>query len=282
MKKYGLIGCPLGHSLSPAIHKRLFELYNFPAEYSLIEISPEELKGQFCELEKLEGFNATIPHKLAIIEYCDILDESAKRYGSVNCVKNGAEKKGYNTDVLGFTKSIELMGASLACKTLLIGCGGVGRMMAIEAALNSADLTIALFKKDEEAVKSVVAEIMAIKPDAKVKMVFINGDVISISDFGINPDFELILNASPIGMYPKIDNMPCDEKLLEKARFVFDVVYNPRDTLLVKTASNLGIKAMSGMSMLVLQAAAAHEIWNGAKFSDSDIKQIISDMEALV
>lgn len=282
MKTYAIIGYPLGHTLSPNIHERLFKLSGKEANYVKMEIPPEELKAKYDELSALGGFNITIPHKVPIIEYCDRLDEGAARYGSVNCLKNGEEKVGYNTDVLGFTKSIELMGASLSSKVLLIGCGGVGRMMAIETALSGGELTIAVLKSDEALVNAVISEIKKMKPDAEVNYVFIGGSVVSASDFAEKPVFDLIVNASPVGMFPKVDRMPCDENMLENVKFVFDVVYNPRDTLLVKTAEKHGVKAMSGMAMLVLQAVAAHEIWNGSAFKDEDIRQLISDMEALV
>ncbi len=282
MKTYAIIGYPLGHTLSPNIHERLFRLSGKEANYVKMEIPPEELTAKHGELSALGGFNITIPHKVPIIDYCDRLSEGAKRYGSVNCVKNSDEKVGYNTDVLGFTKSIDLLGASLSSKVLLIGCGGVGRMMAIETALSGGDLTIAVLKSDEALVNAVVSEIKEMKPEAKVKVVFIGGSVISAEDFSEAPVFDLLVNASPIGMFPKVDRMPCDENLLENVKYVFDVVYNPRDTLLVKTAEKHGVKAMSGMAMLVLQAVAAHEIWNGSEFKESDIKQLISDMEALV
>lgn len=282
MKTYAIIGYPLGHTLSPNIHERLFSLSGREAYYVKMEIPPEELEAKYDELSALGGFNITIPHKVPIIKYCDRLDEGAARYGSVNCLKNGDEKVGYNTDVLGFTKSIDLLGATLSSKVLLIGCGGVGRMMAIETALKGGDLTIAVLKTDKQLAEAVVSEIKNAKSDAKVKIVYIGGNVIAPEDFPEAPDFDLLVNASPIGMFPKVDRMPCDESLLDGVKFVFDVVYNPRDTLLTKTAEKHGIKAMSGMAMLVLQAVAAHEIWNGSKFEEADIKQLISDMEALV
>ncbi len=282
MKTYAILGYPLGHTLSPQIHERLFSLSGKEAEYIKLEISPDDLKSQYGKLSCLGGFNITIPHKISIIDYCDRLDGGAARYGSVNCLKNGEEKVGYNTDVLGFTKSIDLMGASLASRVLLIGCGGVGRMMAIETALSGGSLTIAALPSDKEAVNAVADEIKKHKADAKVNTVFFSGKVVSLADFENKPQFDLIINASPVGMYPKTENMPCSEELLDCTDYVFDVIYNPRDTLLVKTAEKHGKKAMSGMAMLVLQAVAAHEIWNNSHFEESDIKQLIADMEALV
>lgn len=276
MEKYCLIGHPLGHSLSPQIHTRLFELSGKPAEYSLNDISPEELPQKYAFLDEFTGINVTIPHKVAIIDYCAKLSEGAKRYSSVNCVKGG-EKLGCNTDVIGFTKSIEMLGASLNSKVTVIGCGGVGRMICIEAALEGAELTIAALKSDLPLAEKVVEEIKAQKPDASVKITIIENGCLDETDGG-----DLLINACPVGMFPKSDKMPCTEEVVEKFAFVFDVVYNPKETLLVKTAREKGKKGLNGMAMLVLQAVAAHEIWYGAKFNKSDIDKLITDMENLI
>ena len=276
MEKYCLIGHPLGHSLSPQIHTRLFELSGKPAEYSLNDISPEELPKKYAFLDEFMGINVTIPHKVAIIDYCAKLSEGAKRYSSVNCVKGG-EKLGCNTDVIGFTKSIEMLGASLNSKVTVIGCGGVGRMICIEAALEGAELTIAALKSDLPLAEKVVEEIKAQKPDASVKITIIENGCLDETDGG-----DLLINACPVGMFPKSDKMPCTEEVVEKFAFVFDVVYNPKETLLVKTAREKGKKGLNGMAMLVLQAVAAHEIWYGAKFNKNDIDKLITDMENLI
>lgn len=281
MKKFCLIGHPLGHSLSPQIHKRLFELSGENAEYSLEDIAPEELKDKFGFLSEFDGFNITIPHKVSIIDYCDKLSDGANRYRSVNCVKNGAEKLGFNTDCIGFTKSIGLLGASLSSNVLLIGCGGVGRMMAIETALEGGRLTIAALENDLPLAANVIGEIQKLKPDAEVKAVKIPADGLSNAALG-NEKFDLLVNACPVGMFPKIDRMPCLPEVLDNVNFVFDAIYNPKETLLAKTARSKGCKAMTGMAMLVLQAAAAHEIWDGAEYRKDDIDALISDMEALV
>ncbi len=281
MRRFGLIGHPLGHSLSPQIHTRLFELSGEAVDYNLYDITPEDLKGKFDFLAELDGFNVTIPHKVDIIGYCDRLSEGAERYRSVNCLKNGAEKVGYNTDVLGFTKSIELLGASLCSKVLLIGCGGVGRMMAIETALEGGNLTVAALKSDLPLAENVEKEIRARKPDAKFKIAVIGENGLSCGDLN-GESFDLMINACPVGMFPKVDRMPCLPEVLDSVKYVFDAVYNPKDTLLAKTAREKGAKAMTGMAMLVLQAVAAHEIWDNAHYNKEDIDKLISDMEELV
>lgn len=281
MRKFCLIGHPLGHSLSPQIHARLFELSGEKVEYTLEDIAPEELESKFGFLSEFDGFNITIPHKVGIIGYCDELSDGAERYKSVNCLKNGAKKIGYNTDCIGFTKSIELLGASLGSKVLLIGCGGVGRMMAIETAREGGDLTIAALENDLPLAANVIGEIQAMNPTAKVKAVKIPADGLSAAALG-NEKFDLLVNACPVGMFPKVDRMPCLPEVLDNVRFVFDAIYNPKETLLAKTAREKGCKAMTGMAMLVLQAVAAHEIWDNAAYNKEDIDKLIEDMEALV
>lgn len=281
MRKFGLIGHPLGHSLSPQIHTRLFELSGETVDYQLYDIPPEELESKFGFLETLDGFNITIPHKVGIIEYCGALSEGAQRYRSVNCVSNKETKVGYNTDVLGFTKSIDMLGASLNSNVLLIGCGGVGRMMAIETALSGGRLTIAALPSDKPLAEKVCEEIRALKPNAEVKTAVISGAALSAADLG-GAEFDLLVNACPVGMFPKTDRMPCAPEVLDGVKFVFDAIYNPKETLLAKTAREKGAKAMTGMAMLVLQAVAAHEIWDNAQYQKSDIDKLIADMEALV
>lgn len=281
MRKFCLIGHPLGHSLSPQIHKRLFELSGEQVEYTLEDIAPEELAGKFGFLEEFSGFNITIPHKVSIIDYCGELSAEAKRYNSVNCVKNGGSKVGSNTDCIGFTKSIDMLGASLKSKVLLIGCGGVGRMMAIETALQGGELSIAALKSDLPLVEKAVEEIHEQNPDAHVRVAMISGSTLSAEDLH-GEKFDLLINSSPVGMFPKTDRMPCSPDILDSVKFVFDAIYNPRETLLVKTAREKGCAALNGMAMLVLQAVAAHEIWDGASYKKEDVDKLISDMEELV
>lgn len=285
MRKFGILGHPLGHSLSPQIHAALFALDGETVDYQMYDIAPEELVGKFDFLATLDGFNITIPHKVSIIDFCDRLDEGAQRYRSVNCVKCGAnspEKVGYNTDVIGFTKSIEALGASLGSKVLLIGCGGVGRMMAIETAMSGGDLTIAALKSDRALAEEVVKEIKALKPNAKVQIAYISGEALDRCDLPEGAEYDLLVNACPVGMFPKVDRMPCTPAVLDGVKFVFDAVYNPKVTLLAKTAREKGARAMTGMAMLVLQAVAAHEIWDGASYKTEDINKIIADMEELI
>ncbi|MBR1740117.1 MAG: shikimate dehydrogenase [Ruminococcus sp.] len=276
MKKYALIGGSLKHTMSPPIHNRLFELKGRSAGYEVIELPPEELADRAAYLRSLNGFNITIPHKIGIIEHCDSLAESALRYNSVNCVDcREGRTTGYNTDCDGFLHTIRAMNAALDGKVLLIGCGGVGRMMAIEAALAGARLTVAVLEQDIPLAEKAKAEILAMKPDAQV-------DIILNTAIDPSAGFDLLMNASPVGMFPKTDACPVSDEVIAASDAVFDVIYNPRRTLLLQKAEQLGKKAAGGMAMLVWQAVKAHEIWDGDEYTDEEVQGIISEMEELV
>lgn len=273
MKKYGLIGHPLGHSMSPFIHKRLFEESGRSAEYSLIDISPEEMSAKLPELlESYDGLNVTIPHKVPIIEYLDSLDESAERYNSVNCIcrKNG-RLTGFNTDCDGFLRSVPEK--NLRERVLLLGCGGVGRMMAIEAVRHGGVVTMAVIPEANKIAGDLAAEV-------KEK---ISGAKISITSMdSISGEFDLLINATPVGMYPKTDACPVSREIISRCGAVFDAVYNPVKTKLIQYAEEMGKTAVGGMSMLVLQAVSAHEIWDGDSYTDEQINKIISESAEIV
>ena len=272
MQKYTLIGYPLGHSMSPMIHERLFAAKNREASYDLTEISPEELSAKAQALKEFKGFNVTIPHKQSIIPFLDEIGGSAKRYNAVNCVVNeNGRLIGYNTDCDGFTDSVKDF--PMDGKVLLIGCGGVGRMMAVEAVLHGADLTIGIRPSSTEKAAALTKEILEMKPDAKVRTV-LTAD--------LDESFDVILNSSPVGMYPQTDACPVSDSLIEKCSYVYDVIYNPVETVLVKKAKAMGKTAVGGCAMLVLQAVKAHELWDGDFYTDEQIQSIIDEMEAQI
>ncbi|MCR5478389.1 MAG: shikimate dehydrogenase [Ruminococcus sp.] len=270
-RKYALLGGKLGHTLSPPIHKRLFELKNREFEYTLIESEPEQLDGKKGELSALAGYNVTIPHKQSVIAFMDRLDDSAKRYGAVNCVDNkGGASVGYNTDCDGFLRSVRAEGGRLDGSVLLLGAGGVGRMMAIETCLAGGRLTMAVLESFMAQTQKVREDILALVPSAQVRIVSI----------GNIPDehFDTLINATPVGMYPKCDACAVTDEVIANADFVFDAIYNPKETLLIQKARAMGKKAVGGMAMLVWQAVSAHEIWDGDSYTDEQVQAIIDEM----
>lgn len=276
MRKFAILGETLGHTMSPPIHKELFEIKNREFEYEILEIAPKDLKANRELLDSLNGYNITIPHKMSIIDFTDELDSSAKRYNSVNCIVNkGGKHIGYNTDCNGFLETIKSMNIKFEGNVLLIGCGGVGRMMAIEAALAGAELYIAVLESDLVLAQKVQKEIKAIKPDAKINIVLnteINTDI----------NYTLLMNACPVGMYPQTDACPVGDEVIKASDAVFDVIYNPIETVLMKKAKTMGKKACGGMAMLVWQAVVAHKIWDGDEYTNEEVQSIIHEMEKKV
>ncbi len=270
MNRYALIGHPLGHSMSPLIHERLFKLSGISDfSYELVDIAPENLSSSEELIKSFKGINVTIPHKQAVIPFMDKLGESAERYNSVNCISNdNGRLTGYNTDCDGFLRSAELL--PISENVAVLGCGGVGRMMAIETALHGGKLTLAVIPQDVKNAQILMAEILSKCSDASVKI----ADISTLDD-----SFDLIINATPVGMYPKVDNCAISDNLINKCSSVFDAIYNPTETLLMKKVRSQGKVAVGGASMLVYQAVKAHEIWYGGEFKAEDISEIIKAVE---
>lgn len=274
MRNFALIGHPLGHTMSPPIHQRLFELSGDTySNYHVLDIPPEKFSAEAPNLMQLNGFNVTIPHKLNIIRYLDKLDLSAKRYGAVNVVKCGEKNVGYNTDVDGFLRSIQALGADLSQKVLLLGCGGAGRMMAIETALAGGDLTIAVRPSSWEKAENTANNIRILDSSARVTLTPMDS---------LKGGYDLILNATPCGMYPHTDELPIKADVLNGVKFVFDAIYNPSKTRLMIEAEQREAKVMGGMNMLVWQAVVAHEIWDQVSYEPAVIQALVSEMEARV
>ena len=233
-KKYALIGYPLGHSMSPIIHKELLKIAFVNGEYDLVEIMKEDLETNFYEnLNKLNGFNITIPHKINIIPFLDELSSKAKLFGSVNTVDIKEEKTiGYNTDCDGFLRSLEAENIKLAGNVLICGSGGVSRMFAFESALAGAKVTLAVRDSSLKAANDIRNEMQEkLSKDC---------DIIFLSE--AKGAYDLIINGTPVGMYPNIDACPLEEKVIKSSKAVFDAIYNPIETKFIKYAREGRIK----------------------------------------
>ena len=267
MKHFALLGHPLGHSISPFIHEALFSLGGRQGDYRLCPLPPEELEQGIPSLLALDGFNITIPYKQAVIPYLDRLDESAARYRSVNTAARDSQGRwvGYNTDAFGFLSALGAMGASLSGEVLLLGSGGTGKMMAVETLLAGGHLTLAVRDPESPSARGLCAFLKELFPGRP---------------FAVTPlsqaagRFDLLLNSTPVGMYPHPDALPVSPELAASVPFVFDAVYNPEDTRLVQAARAGGAVARSGMAMLVRQAARAQEIWLGTPFPEEQLAAI--------
>ena len=267
-KRYSVIGHPIGHTKSPFIHERLFQIGGISGEYSKLDIAPEELEKDFNILSQLNGFNVTIPHKQTIIPLLDKLDESAELCGAVNTVSVGEKVVGYNTDKYGFTTALSRAGIDLSGKILICGIGGASRAVAFAAAEKECKITFGIRKGSEDKARTLCDEIGA-------RFGEIETEIISYDE--ISGEYDLAVNATPVGMYPNTEKSVLTEEQICRCKAVYDLIYNPEETEFLRLTKKNGIKCDGGMSMLVLQAAKAHEIWYGAKFDDKQINQIIED-----
>lgn len=270
IKKYAVIGHPIGHTMSPFIHTRLFQLGDIEAEYTKIDIAPENLAQEYKNtLSKLDGYNITIPHKTNIISLIDEIDDKAKMYGSVNTVANrNGVATGYTTDPDGFLKALESAQISLDGRVVIVGCGGVARTMAYETVLKNLPLLFAVRKEDTQIAQLLCNEIKDTVKGAEADYCLIEE---------LSGDIDLLVNATPLGMHPNIDVQPVSDSVISKCANVFDAVYNPLETLLIKKALANGANAVGGMAMLVWQAVVAQEKWNDVVFDRNDIAKLCID-----
>lgn len=250
MMRYGLIGEKLGHSYSKLIHEKLADY-----TYDLIPLSKEEFTA-FMEEKAFTAINVTIPYKQAVIPYLDELSDSAKAIGAVNAIVNkGGKLYGYNTDYLGFLYTLRNNGIEVkGQKVLVLGNGGAAK--AIVAALTSLSPRELITVKYKEEPDTVTYEQAA----------------------RLHSDATLIVNTSPVGMFPNVDASPMDLTPYTKLNAVVDIIYNPATTKLLAQAEELGAKAVNGMEMLVAQAKYAVELFLDTKISDEAIEAVINDL----
>lgn len=261
--KFGVIGHPIGHTMSPFIQKELFNLRGFDGVYDKYDISPERLKPEMSGvLKDLNGFNVTIPHKIAILPYLDEIDAVAAEYGAVNTVKlQEGRFIGYNTDAYGFKKGLELSGIALAGRVAVYGYGGAARTIITECIKAGCEVAVVTsFERKQTALNAAKK---------------INDKVTVLATEELDSNFDLFINASPVGMYPNSSISPLSYEQLALFSGVYDIVYNPSETELVKMAKNKGIACGTGISMLVCQAQLAQTYWYGAAFSTDETKLVV-------
>lgn len=266
-KHFALIGHPVAHSISPFIHQRLFELSKISAEYKLLDISPSEMSFYLPELKKLDGYNVTIPYKEKIIFFIDNLCSKSALYGCVNTVKNTDSSYGYNTDSYGFLQALNLKKIALNGNITILGCGGAARVFCFEAALAGCKVTLAVRQQS-------LVHATQLKSDVEKAT---RQTICVVSTDNIPSNTDLLINATPVGMYPNDEQIPISAHKLKNCKAIFDAVYNPVETLLIKTAKSNGSRVASGLPMLVFQAVQAHKIWTNSTFEKNDIQQLIED-----
>jgi shikimate dehydrogenase len=266
MIKLGLIGYPLGHSLSPNIHKAALKACGLSGDYSLFSVHPDdlsELKDLLAHVRdgEITGLNVTIPHKQNVIPMLDALTPTAESIGAVNTISMQEGKLiGDNTDAPGFLADLKgLLGkrkeeSGNRKSALVLGAGGSAR--AVVSALTQDGWNIAVTARRPEQALELANQFQT--TDSRITSIELRSFNSPI------PDLSLIVNTTPVGMFPDVDASPwsSDQPFPPNAA-IYDLVYNPRETKLVKDARAADLPATTGLGMLIEQAALAFEIWTG-------------------
>ncbi|OPJ55616.1 shikimate dehydrogenase [Alkalithermobacter paradoxus] len=267
-----LIGHPVKHSFSPNIHNHLFKKYNLNYAYICFDVESNKLKSAIDGIRSLgiKGANVTIPHKTEVIKYLDEISPSAKLIGAVNTIKNENGKLiGYNTDGIGFAKSILDEGYNIKGKNIMIlGSGGGSKGIAVQMALSGCSF-IHIKNRTLDNAKNLC---QILKQNFDIKVKYSN---MKITEEELN-DIDIIINTTPIGMTPNIDQCPIDTNISPKRDvLVCDIVYNPRETQFIQWAKKRGLKSIGGIYMLINQALESFNIWTGVKCDEYDTKEIL-------
>jgi len=256
-KIYGILGYPVKHSFSPAMHNAAFKALNINAEYKLFEIKPQELVSFLGSLREknILGLNVTIPYKEKVIAYLDTISENAKLIGAVNTIKvSDKGLQGFNTDGEGFLKHLtEDLGFNPKDKTIaIIGAGGGAR--AISVYLSKARVRrLNIYDLDKAKLLAVLKSLRDNFKDIEIRQAN------SIAELDIK-NCDLLINATPVGM--KLAD-PClaNATAMHKDLLVYDLIYNPKETKLLKLAKENGTRTSNGLGMLLYQGILSFEIW---------------------
>jgi len=246
-KLYGLLGRTLGHSWSVPIHAALGN-----PSYRLFEMEPEAL-GAFLAREDLGGINVTIPYKRAVMPYCDVISDGARAIGSVNTLVRRSDGKlcAWNTDAAGFCWMVRRAGIDFSgAKVVILGSGGA----------------------------SLTARAMSGELGARETAVISRTGADNYENLGRHADAEIVVNTTPVGMYPDTGSAAADLRVFPRCRGVLDVIYNPRRTALLMQAEELGLPCSDGLPMLVAQAAAAEEYFFGRSIPESENERILAQL----
>jgi shikimate dehydrogenase len=258
---YAIIGHPVGHSLSPLMHTTALKALGLPGDYVAVDVESSSLAQHVRELveQGCAGFNVTIPHKQTIIPFLSEVDEEAMAIGAVNTVvvEHGS-LRGYNTDVYGFQKSLEPFAGRIRDKNVvLLGTGG-GARAAVRCLLKnfqprSLTLVARTFQRGQALAR-------ALDPNIPYRIITFHDNTLQKHLH----DASLIVNATPVGMTPNITASPLPSSTsFHRDQIVFDLIYSPLQTTLLKSAASFGATIVNGLEMLIHQGAKAFELWTG-------------------
>lgn len=246
---YCVLGDPVSHSLSPLMHNTAFEHIGYNGVY--LAFGVKDLSSAVAGIRALgiQGASVTIPHKITVMDYLDEIDEQALKIGAVNTIvnKNG-HLYGYNSDCLGAINALKEKTPIQGKKVVIAGAGGAARAIAFGVLAEGGHLTI----------------LNQIKEEGENLARDLGVHYYPLSDYA-DHDCDILINATPLGMTPNVDDMPVGEEYLKSSMTVMDIVYNPLKTKLLQKAEKAGCKTVDGVSMFVYQGVSQFESWTGEK-----------------
>ncbi len=252
-KIVALIGHPVEHTFSPQMHNSAFSKLKMNWIYTAFDVNPENLNKAIegaCALD-IKGFNVTIPHKVNVIPYLDEIDETAEEIGAVNTI-DFKNLKGYNTDGIGAIKAIEEVTKAKNRNVVIAGAGGASRAIAFYLKKNNAD-EITILNRNIKKAETLACDL--------------NASFDSLNQINIYiPNADILINTTPVGMHPHENDAPIvSAENIHEDLVVFDAVYNPNKTQLLKETVKAGAKPVYGIKMLLYQGAESFRIWTGKK-----------------
>lgn len=270
MGVYGVIGYPISHSMSPLMHNREFQAFQMDDYYTAFSVHPEDLKKAIEGIRALNirGVNVTIPHKVAVMEFLDDIDEEAQLIGAVNTIINENGKLiGSNTDGQGYLRSLtSLIQSSLTSKKVLcIGAGGAARAIVTSLGrhgVGSIDIANRTKSKAEELAEHV--------------QLFVPSKALTLQQAEDNlSHYDIVINTTSVGMSPHVENLPIQVHNLKQGTFVSDLIYNPLTTRFLKEAKDYGALIDNGVGMFVYQGAIAFQKWTGIEPNIERMKETV-------
>ena len=277
-KIFCVIGHPIEHSMSPIMWNPALQELGIDYVYLAFDVHPKNLEKAISGIRSLDirGINVTLPHKETVIKYLDEIDSIASKIGAINTIKNDeGTLKARNTDADGAKKALIDAGCNISGKNIVfLGAGGVARSLAYIIAEESNSIILTdLIEERAIAVANEIKEKMKVNIEGKIS----NKDTINES----LKKADILINATPIGMYPRVEDTPITKDMLNADLFVFDVVYNPLETRLIREAAEIGCQTLGGLDMLVNQGVLAFEWWTNQKPKKSLMKKKIVEFLGL-
>jgi len=270
-----IIGNPIDHSMSVAMHNAAIQKLGIDYIYVAFNVFPKDLPNAINGFRSLniKGASVTIPHKISVMKYLDKIEPMAKNIGAINTIKNENGKLiGRNTDGEGFLKSIKESGYNLKNKKIvLFGAGGAARACAFYLAKEIGEITI--INRSNNRSNDLISKLEA-NYEISIKSINLSKS----EDIGKEiEDSDMLVNTTPVGMYPNINESPIKQSWLHPNLFVVDIIYSPIQTKLLQEASSIGCKVLSGVDMLVNQGIIAFKWWTGFSPDKKLMKQVVLD-----